>query len=292
LSTRRRADRLLIVQLIIDPASLEPFAGCVFVPTMGALHAGHGRLIEAAVARREPGRAGVVVSVFVNPTQFNDPKDLERYPRTLDADLRLCEAAGASAVFAPTVEAVYPRDARLSPPTATALPGVATLPGLDDAHRRGHFAGVCQVVKRLFELVRPRAALFGEKDWQQLQVIAAMTRGDGLGVEIVPVPTVREKDGLAMSSRNMFLTREDRVRARSLSEALCAANGEGTVRAAEERMRSVLEAARVAVEYAVVRDAETLMPLGETAQAGRALIAARVGSVRLIDNAGWRAKGA
>jgi len=259
---------------------------------MGALHAGHGRLIEAAAARREPGGksggAVVVVSVFVNPTQFNDPKDLERYPRTLDADLRLCEAAGASVVFAPTVDAVYPKGER-RPPTASALPRVATLPGLDDAHRPGHFAGVCQVVKRLFELVRPRAALFGEKDWQQLRVIAAMTEQEGLKVEIVPVPTVREKDGLAMSSRNVFLTPEERIRARSLSEALSAANGAEAVARAEARMMHVLEAARVQVEYAVVRDAETLMPLGETAQAGRALIAARVGSVRLIDNAGWRA---
>jgi pantoate--beta-alanine ligase len=150
---------------------------------------------------------------------------------------------------------------------------------------------VCQVVKRLFELVRPAAAMFGEKDWQQLQVIRAMTAEQRLEVEIVPVATMREPDGLAMSSRNVFLTREDRVKARSLSAALCAACGERTASAAEATMARVLGDAGAATEYAVVRDPATLMPLAPGARAGRALIAARVGSVRLIDNAEWRAAG-
>ena len=261
------------------------------MPTMGALHLGHARLVELAAARPEADRAGVVVSVFVNPTQFNDPKDLERYPRTLDADMEICRRAGAAVVFAPSVEAVYPRGGHAVPPTPLVLPDVATLPGLDDAHRPGHFAGVCQVVKRLFELVRPAAAMFGEKDWQQLQVIRAMTAQQELKVEIVPVPTVRETDGLAMSSRNVFLTAEDRACARSLSAALCAACGERTASEAEARMGKVLREAGAGVEYAVVREAATLMPLASDAKAGRALIAARVGSVRLIDNAEWRAAG-
>lgn len=251
---------------------------------MGALHAGHGRLVEAAAARAHGREAGVVVSVFVNPTQFNDAKDLERYPRTLETDIELCERMGAAAVFAPSVEAVYPPGGgAVSPP----LPAVATRPGLEDAHRPGHFAGVCQVVKRLFELVRPSAAVFGEKDWQQLQVIRAMSQQERLGVEVVPVPTVREADGLAMSSRNVFLTREDRARARSLNAALLAACGEKLVDTAESRMRAILDEAGMRVEYAVVRDPESLMPLEAGAVSGRALIAARVGQVRLIDNALW-----
>lgn len=251
---------------------------------MGALHAGHGRLVEAAAARAQGREAGVVVSVFVNPTQFNDAKDLERYPRTLETDIELCARMGAAAVFAPSVEAVYPPGGgAVSPP----LPAVATRPGLEDAHRPGHFAGVCQVVKRLFELVRPSAAVFGEKDWQQLQVIRAMSRQERLGVEVVPVPTVREADGLAMSSRNVFLTKEDRARATSLNAALRKACEERIAATAESRMRGILHEAGMRVEYAVVRDSETLMPL-ETGQAsGRALIAARVGDVRLIDNSPW-----
>ncbi len=274
------------MQLITSESELVTFAGCAFVPTMGALHAGHRRLIEAAAERsRGRGGPGVVVSVFVNPTQFNDPRDLERYPRTLEADVEVCRDAGASAVFAPGVEDIYPPKIASPPPP---LPRVATEPLLEDAHRPGHFAGVCQVVKRLFELVRPREALFGEKDWQQLQVIRAMTLEQGLGVEIVPVATVREADGLAMSSRNVFLSESDRGAARSLSRALCDACAERIPRRAEDRMRAVMSVAGAEVEYAVVRNAATLLPLtpGEDGEA-RALVAARVGAVRLIDNAPW-----
>lgn len=277
------------VRLITHPDDLGPFHGGVFVPTMGALHAGHARLVRHAAAM--PGRAGaaVVVSIFVNPTQFNDPGDLARYPRTLEADLELCREAGAEAVFAPGVEAVYPPGVAM---VQGKLPAVATEPGLEDAHRPGHFAGVCQVVRRLFELVRPRAAVFGEKDWQQLQVIRAMTAQERLGVEIVPVPTVREADGLAMSSRNVFLTPDARARASAISRALCEANAATSGAGAEARMRQMLIAAGLEVEYAVVRDAQTLMPLPVNARHGRALIAARVragaGTVRLIDNAEWR----
>lgn len=277
------------MQVITDPAALGPYHGGVFVPTMGALHAGHARLVECAsnlTARRE---APVVVSIFVNPTQFNDPADLARYPRTLEADVEVCRSAGAEVVFAPGVSAVYPHGPT-SPPGD--LPAVAAEPNLEDAHRPGHFAGVCQVVRRLFELVRPRAAVFGEKDWQQLQVIRAMSEQESLGVMIVPVPTVREQDGLAMSSRNIFLTPDARSRAAAISRALCEAGAARTVPAAQSRMRDILLAAGLVVEYAVVRDPRTLMPLPADAPHGRALIAAKVrsgaGTVRLIDNAEWR----
>jgi pantoate--beta-alanine ligase len=253
-----------------------------FVPTMGALHDGHGQLIRRAA--QEPGTT-VVVSIFVNPTQFDDPKDFARYPKTLDSDAVICEAAGASIVYAPSVEDVYPPGEVLSP---APIPPQATTPRLEDGQRRGHFEGVCTVVKRLFELVRPSVAYFGEKDWQQLQVIAAMTKLAGLGVTIAPVETVRDPDGLAMSSRNRFLSPEDRVRGLSLSRALRACQRASTPMEAEGIMRAELEASQVVADYAVVRDAATLMPVAESSRGPwRALIAARVGSVRLIDNAAW-----
>jgi pantoate--beta-alanine ligase len=147
--------------------------GSGFVPTMGALHEGHAELIRraATIARERGLAAGCSVSIFVNPTQFDDKKDFDRYPQTLAADLALCEAAGAACVYAPRVLDIYPPDAPIPVP---ALPGVATSPQLEDAFRPGHFAGVCQVVARLFDLVRPAIAVFGEKDWQQLQVVGPM----------------------------------------------------------------------------------------------------------------------
>lgn len=225
----------------------------------------------------------MVVSVFVNPTQFNDPGDLARYPRTLEEDAEGCRRAGATVVFAPAAEVIYPRDRKIDVP---ALPDVATKPGLEDAHRPGHFAGVCQVVRRLFDLVKPSAAYFGEKDWQQLRVIAAMTERDRLGIQIVPVETMRESDGLAMSSRNVFLKGDERKSAVGLSGALCAAAGEKTTGAAEARMREILAERGLRTEYAVVRDAMTL-EVARAGRPGRAIIAARLGTVRLIDNAPW-----
>lgn len=262
---------------------------CVFVPTMGALHEGHAALIRAgaamAQARELPG--GCVVSIFVNPTQFNERSDYDRYPRDLDEDLKVCDQAGASCVFSPREEDIYPPGEDIpSPP----LPAVATQPGLEDAHRPGHFAGVCQVVKRLFELVRPVAAMFGDKDWQQLQVIRAMGRDQRMPTEVLGCPTIREPDGLAMSSRNRFLNPEDRSRALAISRALRQALGARNPDAAEELMRLVLADCEVTPEYAVVREATTLLrPTEATEQTQwRALIAARIGSVRLIDNAPWQ----
>ncbi|MDX2115468.1 MAG: pantoate--beta-alanine ligase [Planctomycetota bacterium] len=280
------------VEVITRAAGLAEHRGSVFVPTMGALHAGHAALI--ARARELAGGAGgaggggrVVVSVFVNPTQFNEARDFELYPRTLERDVEVCGAAGADVVFAPTVEEMYPGGT--GGRWEGELPRVATAPGLEDAFRPGHFEGVCRVCARLFDVVGARAAVFGEKDWQQLAVIRAMVAARG-GPEIVGHETVREADGLAMSSRNARLAVEERGRAASLFRALTAARGEADAESAERAGRGVLMAEGVEVEYFAVRDAATLERF-EPGRAGRALVAARVGDVRLIDNLAWPAEG-
>jgi pantoate--beta-alanine ligase len=269
--------------------------GGVFVPTMGALHAGHGALVRRGAHEARSRGVACVVSIFVNPTQFNETADFARYPKTLDADLACCKEAGADVVYAPPVEEIYPPGVTIEVPR---LPEQATLPGLEDARRPGHFAGVCQVVLRLFRLVQPAAAVFGEKDWQQLRVIAAMVRGEGLGIEIIPGETVREPDGLAMSSRNRFLDDDARVRAGAISEALRASQAAADPDGAEAVMAEVLAARGIQPEYAVVRGAQSLMrPAvaedgdGAGGTRWRALIAARIGGVRLIDNAAWRPEG-
>jgi pantoate--beta-alanine ligase len=260
----------------------------VLVPTMGALHEGHAALIRqgAAIAKDHSFPGGCLVTIFVNPTQFNDPADFARYPRVLADDLRLCEAAGAAAVFAPAPDEVYPHNAKIPVPP---LPDVATQPHLEDAHRPGHFAGVCQVVARLFDLTHPAAAIFGEKDWQQLQVIRAMTAQLNLPIDIIPAPTIREEGGLAMSSRNRFLSPEDRQRGLAISRALRMACTANTPDDAESLMRKVLGEQSITPDYAVVREAHTLIrPTRPTATVSwRSLIAAKVGTVRLIDNAAW-----
>lgn len=277
------------MRIVTDAAGLVPFHGGVFVPTMGALHDGHIAL--ARHARVLAGSGPVVVSVFVNPTQFNEKQDFDRYPRDLDRDVAMCAAAGVDAVFAPPVGAMYPKG---MPTVLAELPAVATAPGLEDAHRPGHFAGVCQVCRRLFELVRPRRAVFGEKDWQQLAVVRAMVAALGerwfaAPLEIVGHATIREVDGVAMSSRNTLLSAESRRAAPALPLALVAAGAERDPRAAEAAGARVLREAGVAAEYFVVRDAATLEPVmpGSPGGAGRALVAARIGGVRLIDNAEW-----
>lgn len=259
--------------------------GCVLVPTMGALHAGHAVLMaRARLAADSGGGAAVVATVFVNPTQFNESADFDRYPRTLDEDLALCRAAGVDAVFTPSPSVVYPPGTSVPVPP---LPGVATRPGLEDARRPGHFAGVCQVVSRLFDLILPDAAVFGEKDWQQLQVIRALTRGRARRVRIVGVETVRHTDGLAMSSRNRLLDPDSRARAAGLSAALCKAAASASPGEAQGVLRSALQAAGIEPEYAVVRDARTLEAFQGPRAGCRMLVAARVGGVRLIDNAPW-----
>jgi pantoate--beta-alanine ligase len=287
------------MQVITDIRGLEAAAatlgraaglGGVLVPTMGALHAGHAALIRhgAALARQGDLAPGCIVSIFVNPTQFNDPGDLARYPRTLEEDLRLCEEAGAEAVFAPGVETIYPPGATIPVPP---LPRVGSEPGLEDGHRPGHFAGVCQVVMRLFRLLQPEAAIFGEKDWQQLQVISAMVDQAHLAIKIISMTTIRDRDGLAMSSRNRLLSPAERSAALAIPRALAAAGECRDPARAEGQMRAILEASPLAIEYAVVRDARTLAPVMRGSDApARALIAARAGSTRLIDNAPWPAR--
>ncbi len=276
-----------------------PTGTTVLVPTMGALHDGHISLVRQAVSvarnRQCDGVSTdpvlVVVSIFVNPTQFGQPDDLARYPRTLEADVAACEAAGADLVFAPDVADIYPPGRSIRTPD---LPPAATQPALEDALRPGHFAGVCQVVLRLFEIVRPSHAVFGEKDWQQLQVVRAMTAYEGLPIQIVPGQTVRDPDGLAMSSRNRFLSPSQRASGLALIGALRAAQSQPTVADAERIMHDRLRTAGLVADYAVVRDAETLAPLAESpGRPKRAIIAAKVGGasgqagVRLLDNLPW-----
>ena len=180
------------------------------VPTMGALHEGHASLVKKCSDENDI----TVVSVFLNPTQFNDPKDLERYPRNLDADCALCEANGATIVFAPSVEEVYPTpDTRQFdfPPVTTVMEG---------AKRPGHFNGVCQVVSRLFYITKPDKAYFGEKDWQQIAVVKRLVKYMGANIELVECPIIREEDGLAKSSRNTLLAPDERAIAPAIYKAL------------------------------------------------------------------------
>jgi pantoate--beta-alanine ligase len=243
---------------------------------MGALHEGHRTLVRAARARG----GSVVVSVFVNPTQFGPDEDFDRYPRTWDADLAALAEEGADLVFHPAVDEVYPPGSL----------GVTVQPGplgdvLEGAVRPGHFAGVLTVVAKLFNLVRPDVAVFGEKDYQQLTLIRAMARELALGVEVVGVPTVREDDGMALSSRNRYLSPEERSRAATLSRALRAGADAGphgadaVVAAARELLATAPE---LALDYLELTDPD-LGP-APTTGAARLLLAARVGSTRLIDN--------
>lgn len=265
----------------------------VLVPTMGALHDGHAALIRLGASLGASLGVPVVVSVFVNPTQFGPGEDFDRYPRGFEADVETATASGATIVFAPDAEAVYPP---CDPPPVPPLPAVAREPGLEDAHRPGHFAGVLQVVARLFDLVGPATAVFGEKDWQQLCAVRAMVEVEAAsnprrwpGLAIVAHPTLREPGGLAHSSRNRHLSADDRRRALGLVRALRAAANTASVAGAEDAMRRTLMAHEVAIDYAAIRDASTLLPLGPDDTRGRALVAGRVGDVRLIDNAPWRA---
>ena len=253
------------------------------VPTMGNLHAGHAALVRACRAEART----VVVSVFVNPTQFAPGEDFERYPRTLDADLRLLAELGVDVVFAPKRAEMYPRGQRT--PVVVSVPALAgTLCG---ASRPGHFDGVATVVAKLFNIVAPERAYFGEKDWQQLAVVRAMTRQLDMPVEVLGVPTVRAPSGLALSSRNSYLTDAERQTApllhsvlREVASALRA--GAGDRRRLERGARDTLAAAGFAVDYVAVRDAASLLEPEADAATLRVLAAARLGRARLIDNVG------
>ncbi|MCH8150996.1 MAG: pantoate--beta-alanine ligase [Planctomycetes bacterium] len=272
------------MRVVSDPAELSSFAGGAFVPLLGALHHGHLALIRRA--RELAGH--VVISIFVNPTQFGPGEDYEHYPRALEPDLDAAAAIGVDVAFVPDVETIYPPNQNVPVPP---LPEVATTPGLEDAHRPGHLSGVCQVVARLFDLVRPTVAIFGEKDYQQLLVVESMVEQQGdrwPGLRIEPHPTVRDPDGLALSSRNAYLKSDERGRALGLFRALQAAGAAGHVGAAQRIMRATLQQHDLAIDYAVVRDARTLEPVRSFDRPTRGLIAARLGPprrVRLIDNA-------
>lgn len=252
------------------------------VPTMGALHAGHISLVKRCKAENDI----TVVSVFVNPTQFNDPQDLKNYPRTLDADCRLLEAEGADIVFAPSVEEVYPEpDTRCFcyPPVDSVMEG---------ARRPGHFNGVCQIVSKLFYMVKPTKAYFGEKDFQQIAVIRAMVENLAIPVELRPCPIVREESGLALSSRNTLLTADEKATAVNISRVLRESTAFACSHSVEETQKMVTDTLNaidgLEVEYFQIVDGISLQPVTDwtAAESIVGCITVYCGSrpVRLIDN--------
>jgi pantoate--beta-alanine ligase len=249
------------------------------VPTMGALHDGHLSLARAARAQSDR----VIVTIFVNPMQFNNPEDLKKYPRDEAHDLALLEAEGVDVLFAPGPEEVYPEGFA----TKVSVAGVSE--PMEGAFRPGHFDGVATVVTKLFGMTQAGRAFFGEKDWQQVQVVERLVRDLNIPIRIIPCPTIREADGLAMSSRNVRLTAEERVLAPALHGAMqgaaAAIRGGGDVAAALEVARAaVLAAGFASVEYLDLRDAETLEVATTLDRPARLLAAAVLGEVRLIDN--------
>lgn len=255
-------------------------ARIAFVPTMGALHRGHLSLVE----RARKGADRVVMSIFVNPLQFGPSEDFHRYPRPIDRDCELAADAGVDMLFAPTVDEMYPG----GEPWVTVVPDRGA-DRLDGASRPGHFRGVLTVVARLFGIVRPDLAVFGQKDLQQLTLIRRMVKDLEMGVEIIGAPIVREADGLALSSRNQYLSGEERSRATVLSAALrdCLqlfAKGVTDPGAYAEAMRSRISPV-AELEYAEVVNPETLDPVADVESGVVCAVAARVGKTRLIDNA-------
>lgn len=251
-----------------------------FVPTMGALHAGHMALVEKAQDECDI----VVASVFVNPTQFNDPSDYERYPRNLSRDLEMLKKAGCQLVFTPTYEEMYPM------PDNTKYNFGEIEQRLEGAYRPGHFQGVAMVVRRFFEVIQPHKAFFGWKDFQQVLVIRSLVRQFNLGVEVIAVPTSRESDGLAMSSRNQLLSTEHRKAAALIYQVL----KDCRTRIYKEPVSSISrwvesqfeQNTLLDLEYFEVVDPKTFKPISQYADAPTAvaLIAAKAGPVRLIDN--------
>ncbi|AVE51538.1 pantoate--beta-alanine ligase [Serratia marcescens] len=251
------------------------------VPTMGNLHDGHMTLVDEARARADV----VVVSIFVNPMQFDRPDDLARYPRTLQEDSEKLTRRSVDLVFAPAPAAVYPQG--LEQQTYVDVPGISSI--LEGASRPGHFRGVSTIVSKLFNLVQPDLACFGEKDYQQLALIRKMVADMGYDIDIVGVPTVRAKDGLALSSRNGYLTAEERKVAPQLSKIMNGlaqqlANGERHIETLLEQTAEQLRAAGFTPDELFIRDADSLQPLTVDSQRAVVLMAAWLGKARLIDN--------
>jgi pantoate--beta-alanine ligase len=273
-----------IIRRLSDlPAALLPWRETgqtiALVPTMGALHAGHMALIDAA--RAEADR--VVASIFVNPLQFGPTEDLDKYPRREAEDARLLEQGGCDLLWMPTADQLYP------PGFATTISVSGVSERWDGAARPGHFAGVATVVAKLFTAVRPDKAFFGEKDFQQLAVIRRMEADLGLGVDVRGIATVRDADGLALSSRNAYLSADERARALALPQSLEQAGeailgGKPVQAALDDASRKLVDAGFSRIDYVALVDSATLEPLDKPAGEMRLIAAAVIGTTRLIDN--------
>lgn len=259
---------------------LKPIGSIGFVPTMGALHPGHMALVQQADSENQR----VVVSIFVNPTQFNDSEDLKRYPRTLESDLMKLKSTGCDIVFAPAVDEIYPEPDRRQFDFGT-LDKV-----MEGKYRPGHFNGVAQVVSRLFEIIQPDKAYFGLKDFQQLAIVKRMTAMLNLPVDIIACPTVRESDGLAMSSRNQLLTNEERIEAAHIYKTLTLAAKQKTTKNVFNLKEWVIDEINksplLTVEYFEIVDSENLNPITtwNDTKKSTGCIAVFCGNIRLIDN--------
>jgi pantoate--beta-alanine ligase len=270
-----------IVTTLADARRMRARHGRVaLVPTMGALHAGHMSL----VAHARNNAPTVAVSIFVNPTQFGPKEDYTKYPRPIEEDLDKCAAAGVDFIFAPTAAEMYPPD---TPDIVVDLPSLTGV--LEGKHRPGHFKGVCQVVAKLFNILQPTAACFGQKDFQQLRVISAMVEALDMPIDVISCPTLRDPDGLAMSSRNIYLSPEERQRALAISRSLMLAYAEfrsginQTNRLIATMQRPLLEM-HLNIDYVAAVDADSLKPVEKADAPTLLAIAARVGNTRLIDN--------
>lgn len=278
-------DTVAALQLAVTEAKQQGLS-VGLVPTMGALHEGHASLIRQCVAENQL----TVVSVFVNPTQFNDPKDLQHYPRTFEADAQLIASLGGDIVFAPSVEEIYPQEDK----RVFSYPPIDTV--MEGARRPGHFNGVCQIVSKLFDMVTPDKAYFGEKDFQQIAVVRAMMRDFGYKFQLVPCPIVRETSGLALSSRNALMSEDERVLATNIYRILRESVVFSQAHTVEETQQFVVNQLNalegLEVEYYEIVNGETLqtVTLWEDAAQIQGCITVFCGArpVRLIDNISYR----
>lgn len=275
-----KADRVKILTTIAEVRAESQRKPRVLVPTMGALHRAHGELIR--VAREAAGKHGeVIVSIFVNPLQFEPGSDYERYPRPEKADEEFCRSAGVDLLFRPSADQVYATD------RSTFVEETSLSSTLEGKSRPGHFRGVCTVVAKLFNILEPDAAVFGEKDFQQLAIVHRMVRDLNFNIDIIALPIVREEDGLACSSRNQYLNREERKQAGVLYKALRASADSGKQSATDVVVLAreiIAEAPLARIDYVDVVHAETLQPLEMSGPNTVMLMAVFFGKTRLIDN--------